>query len=89
MKITASSTFHGTQVEASFIDIREGVNVRRLPRNHCCGSHGCECGFPSSCTHWFLPDGYVLREQPRVVGRPGSEDYDYGKGWIEVSIVQV
>ena len=91
MKITATSTFHGYEMNISFSGCEEGYNIRRLrgPRSQYCldysnnNSHVCGCGYPISHTDWEAPEGFEICEQEEC-GKDGGE---YGKGFVKFRVV--
>jgi len=89
MRITATSTFHGT-LSTTFTGCKEGLNIRRLrgPRSKYCldysdsNSHVCGCGYPVSRTSWDAGEGWGV-ENVRECGADGDV---YGRGYIRFEI---
>ena len=89
MKITATSTFHGT-LSTTFTGCREGLNIRRLrgPRSRYCldysdsNSHVCGCGYPVSWTSWDAGDKFEVEN----VAECGADGDIYGRGYIRFEI---
>ena len=86
MRITATSTFHGT-LSITFTGCKEGINIRRLrgPRSRYCldysssNSHVCGCGFPLSRTAWDGGEKWGVEVRPGECGPRGEE---YGRGYV-------
>lgn len=88
MKITATSTFHGT-LSTTFTGCKEGLNIKRLrgPRSKYCldysnsNSHVCGCGYPVSRTSWEAGKYGVEN-----VSECGSDGDAYGKGYLRFTV---
>ena len=89
MKITATSTFHGT-LSTTFTGCKEGINIRRLrgPRSKYCldysnsNSHVCGCGYPVSRTSWDAGEKFGVAN----VAECGADGDEYGRGYIRFEI---
>ena len=89
MRITATSTFHGT-LSTTFTGCKEGINIRRLrgPRSKYCldyshtNSHVCGCGYPVSWTSWDAGDKFEVEN----VSECGPDGDIYGSGYIRFEV---
>ena len=89
MKVTATSTFHGT-LSTTFTGCKKGINIRRLrgPRSRYCldyshtNSHVCGCGYPVSWTSWDAGDKFEVEN----VAECGADGDIYGRGYIRFEL---
>lgn len=89
MRITATSTFHGS-LSTAFQGCAEGINIRRLrgPRSHYCldyshsNSHVCGCGYPVSRTTWDAGEQFGIEN----VSECGADGDVQGRGYIRFEI---
>jgi len=88
MRVTATSTFHGS-LSVVFNNCHEGVNIRRLrgPRTKYCldyshaNSHVCGCGYPCARTNWDAGQRFGV-EGVAECGRDGGQ----GRGYIAFNV---
>lgn len=93
MRITATSTFHGSLCRVVFSGCKEGVNVRRLrgPRSNYCldyrhdNTHVCGCGYPVSRTSWYAGEGFAVSG----VGECGPNGDFGGRGYVSFRVYRL